>query len=196
MKMKRILFVIVGVAALSMFSYVPVTHGAVIWANDIIASSNVGNQNYALGSPDSLYASINAPFGYLTVGFGTNFMDLAGADVVMVDAVADWISLMNIKIGDIYLMEARRVADSGWSGLSWNTSLGGWQLLEIPGMYSGAYDQIRLTSLLGSGNWALEVDAIGVKHAIAPEPSTLMLLGIGLVGVAGFGMRKFKTQAT
>lgn len=57
--------------------------------------------------------------------------------------------------------------------------------LESNGLSYGYVDE--LTSLFSSG--VIDVDS-GVSTSVAPEPSTLMLLGTGVLGLAGFGARK------
>jgi hypothetical protein len=166
---------------------------ATIWATNYENPLLVSNPGNALGAPNGNYATI----GSLTLLFGSNFLDLTGSDVVVVDAVYDKSRIINV--GDIYSMTARRSGTNTWSDLTFDTSLGGYRYLEIAGNYSGLFDAINLTYLAGGrvANLGFEVDAVGVNNPLntvapVPEPGTMMLLGSGLVGMAIWGRKKFR----
>jgi hypothetical protein len=44
-----------------------------------------------------------------------------------------------------------------------------------------------------SGNWyGIQTDGTGYNREPVPEPATMLLLGSGLIGLAGLGRRKFR----
>ena len=201
--MKSRVLVMIAAFSIQTFAFVPSSFSAIIWGTEVIpypstSNSNVDNPDYAKGPPDGKYASIK-PSGYLTVGFGTSFLDLRGPDVVVVDAIGPLAGKGYSDIADVYGMQARHVGGSEWSALKWDISLGGWRSLEIPSGYTGLYDQVKLSYIFGGPNHSFEVDAIGVNNpntTPVPEPSTLILMGSGLVAIAGLGRKKFTGQLT
>jgi PEP-CTERM motif len=172
-------------AVLMMVGFTSTSFGATIWATDYEFSLLVANPGNALGAPDGKYATI----GSLTVTFGTQFLDLTGNDVVVVDAIYDATRFVNV--GDIYTMTARRAGTGIWSDLVFDESFGGYRFLEIDGGYSGAFDAVNLTYIAGGtiGDLGLEIDAVGVANAV-PEPGALALLGSGLVGLVFWGRKR------
>lgn len=176
---------VVLLGCLMMIGFASTSFGGIIWATNYESSSLilVSNPANALGAPNGNYATI----GSITLVFSTNFLDLTGPDVIVVDANHDLTPFINL--GDVYSMTARHLGTNTWSTLTFDTSTGGWRSLEIGGSYSGLFDAVNLTYWSGGSvsNLGLEVDAVGVN---VPEPGTLLLLGSGLLGLAIAGSRK------
>lgn len=54
------------------------------------------------------------------------------------------------------------------------------------------YDALVVGFVMGGTSGFRAVDSIDLQIAPVPEPGTLMLLGSGLIGLAGYGKRRFK----
>jgi len=188
--------ILLGMMAVTMVAALATSGQAeVLFADQVVAFNNttgvVGN---ALGAPDGNFVTLN-PFsfsngaGSITLAFGGNFLDLQyGIDTFVVDAVTT--DYNNFKV------EALKMSDGLFVGLNYMgfDSQTGQSYWELPGLnYSDLYSQIRVTWLFpGSG---LELDAVGVTNGVAaavPEPGAVILLGMGLVGLAGWHRRKIR----
>jgi PEP-CTERM motif-containing protein len=190
--------VLLVVAMLAVFA--GTGQAAIIWADQVIASSNItGNANNALSGPNGAYVTLNAGIwsgglftghyinkGSITLGFPIDFHDTPyQLDALVVDA--------NTSDFNLFSVQARRTSNQTFVDMFWfPTFTGGDIYFEINNNnFIREYDAIRLTWLGPSS--ALELDAVGVNGtAPVPEPGTMMLLGSGLVGLAGWGRKKFR----
>jgi hypothetical protein len=111
------------------------------------------------------------------------FMALTSMDLMFVQKLAGNVTLGTLPPGDIPLIPSATIFlnETGFDTYSFKLATSGTYTLGL------GVVQVRDTSY-DSG---LIID--NFKITPVPEPATILLLGMGLVGVANFSRRKFKT---
>ena len=126
--------------------------------------------------------------GYITVGFSGGIIDGIGDDIFVVDVASSSSETANVFVSSdnvsfTLIGELNAVANS----------------IDISGLFGATIHFVKIAN--SSNRVSMDVDAVGGNYAQevddtppqnqVPEPSTLLFLGLGVVGLVGF-RKKFK----
>jgi hypothetical protein len=163
-------------------------------------SGSGGSDNWLLGSADTHGQSSN--FAKITwdlvTPFHFNSMDLrtkAGT------GSEKWLTVLEIQARDINDVEAWTTIslnDTNWetytaTGLSWTTTQGGSTAIELSDL-----DNLKMLRFWGdSATTGGDFDRFALDNldvAVTPEPTTIVLMGLGLLGVLGIVIRQRRKE--
>ena len=143
-----------------------------IWVNS--SGTYEGNHSWYPNAGDSGYSSITLADGsdFFDIGFWTSTgAPPPGSDFIHYDVLLDGSSVLTGSIPG---------NDRG--------------VFQYLGFGGGGFDEIHIWDVTNAspGINGLTLDAIETRGAVVPEPSTMLLLGFGLLGLASVTRKKLK----
>jgi len=157
--------------------------------------TEVGAKQAVLGPPDTKFLSLPGrddvpsgtgwPYAYVEVGFPSNFSAWSYLLITELGANAEsahlWIWTLD---GSNWQPEITR---NGEDTIIVDLS----PMAGFVASHGGAFKSVSIGGLdiLGTSQ-GFDLDAVGVEGKV-PEPSTMLLIGSGLIGLAGYGRKKF-----
>jgi len=198
------------------FTFSFAAYGAVMYADHVITiyrGTNVGNfagyyggsypgsypvelteneaKSAVLGAPDTKFLSLpgNSDFdpypAYVTVGFATNFLaNHLYITELGASAESAYIFVSTVDGSNVQFTITRDGTDTFDIDLSSDAG--------FMNAHGGAFTKVTIAGLdIKGASWGFDLDAVGVTAPAVPEPATMLLLGSGLIGLAGYGRKKF-----
>jgi hypothetical protein len=193
-----------GIAAILAFAlnYQPErVSAALFYADSVIAfssqySSSDWSAAQALGAPNTnAYGDIPTAWAALNTDGPPNpeFITLGYSTPIFADGVTVWETNANGFVTQIDLLDTSNVFHTVFAGA--DPSLPGTPVGFTVTFASTAYEvkgvKVFVDPLSTIADWE-EIDAVGLNGTFVPEPSTLLLLGIGAISL--LGRRKAKSD--